>query len=331
MAVATAVMVLARSLLQVSGSHVLAEQYVTEGRIGEFLGQYKVWTNLVVFAVQAVGAARLMRRLSPTRVNLSYSWLTLAAFGALAVLPGTGSLVFAQLVHQELKAILKTPFSALMYGVMADYARADARMAVFGVVVPVSGVLSGLLMMVLKGAGISAGGLAPAGIAAAVSFVAVTVWQNRAYQGALVELLRDKLGLGESAAGRTSSLLRIPDARIFEIRKVRARLDYFLVRGRWARKLFPDLFVRDIAAESMSDSLLLERLDELLLLVELYRPGNTPYLRPLLAGALRDGRVDLLDNALETAANILPPVVAARASLLVAEGLRRNAVARMAD
>ncbi|MBM4355269.1 MAG: MFS transporter, partial [Deltaproteobacteria bacterium] len=65
MAVATAVMVLARSLLQVSGSHVLAEQFETEGRIGEFLGQYKLWTNVVVFAVQALGAARLMRQLSP--------------------------------------------------------------------------------------------------------------------------------------------------------------------------------------------------------------------------------------------------------------------------
>jgi hypothetical protein len=327
MAVATAVMVLARALLQVAGSHVLSSEYVTEGSMGEFLGQYKVWTNLAVFAVQAVGAARLMRRFSPTRVNLSYSGLTLAAFGVLAALPGTGTLVFAQLVHQELKAILKTPFSALMYGAMADYARPEARMAVLGVVVPVAGVLSGLLMMGLKGAGIPAAGLAPAGCVASLLFIGVTVWQNRAYQLALVELLRDKLGFRESLDGRSSSLLRIPDARVFEIRKVRARMDYVLVRGRWARKLFPDLFDVGVRVDMLDEKALLERLDELLLLVELYRPSGTPYLKPLLAEALRDGRVDLLDNALETAANILPPGIAAHASLLVEEGMRRNAVA----
>ncbi len=329
MAVATGMMVLTRALLQVSGSHVLEAEFVTEGSMGEFLGRYKVWTNLLVFAVQAVGAARLMRRFSATRVNLSYSALTLVAFGALAVLPGTGTLVFAQLVHQELKAILKTPFSALIYGVMADYARAPARMAVFGVVIPVAGVLSGLLMMGLRHFGVPASDLAPAGLIAAVLFVLVTVWQNRAYQGALVDLLCEKLGFGEALGGRTSTLLRIPDARVFEIRKVRKRPDYLLVRTSWARRLFPDLLSPDVPVASMTDPVLLARLEELLLLLELYRPPGTPYLKPLMAGALQDGRIDLLDNALEVAASILPPGLVSQASELVEEGLRRKAVERM--
>jgi len=314
MAVATVFLVLTRALLQVSGATVLERRFGTAGSIGEFLGYYKIYTNVAVFGIQAVFSARLMQALSPTRLNLSYSVFTLLGFLSLFVAPGTPSLVFSQLVYGELKSLLKTPFTSLMYGAMADYARAATRMAVFGVLIPLSGLASGLLMIGLTSFGWWSGGagVVAAGIITSLGFVAATVHQNRAYKLALVALLQEKLGVvvrpGES------SIMRVPDGRNLDIRKIRDRLDYHLVRGAWARRLFPDFF------KASGKDFLETRLEELLMLVELYRPKGAPHLRSLLVAALHDHRRDLLDNASEAIDSILPRKLAARGRELLAQG-----------
>jgi hypothetical protein len=324
MALATVALVLVRSVAQVAGAYVLEQQFRTARGIGTFLGYYKVSSNVVVFALQALLSARLMRRFSPPRVNLSYSFLSLAAFGLLTALPGTASLVFSESVRNEWKSILKTPFSVMMYGTVADYARAPSRIAVFGVVVPLSAVLAALAMMAAQSAGVGGQYMSLAGLVLAVPFIGVTLLQNRAYKLALVDLLRDKLGM-PATTHSTSTLLRIPDGRIFDIRHARQRLDYMFTRQRLGRQLFPDLYAPlPDDADSWTDDLLIERLDELLLLVELYRPKGAPHLRGLLVSSLTDRRVDLKDNAFEVISSILPPILAKRARRLLALGLERG-------
>ncbi len=322
MALATMTLVLVRAVLQVSAAYVLESQFQTARGIGTFLGYYKVYSNVAVFCLQATLAARAMRRFSPPRINLSYALLAVAAFASLFALPGNATLVFSESVRKEWKSLLKTPFSVMMYGTMADYARAPARIAIFGVLVPLAGIIAGLGMIVVQRAGIGGHELALAGLVLSTLFVVATMLQNRAYKVALVELLRGKLRLTERTE-TTSSLMRIPDGRLLDVRKVRKRVDYLLVRYSLAQRLFPDLIAGGNVAD-LSGQDLIERLEELLLLVELYRPHGTPRLRRMLVAALTDQRIDLMDNAFEVVRSVLPPKQARYASSLLQLGLERG-------
>ena len=322
MALATMSLVLVRAVLQVSAAYVMEEQFQTARGIGAFLGYYKVYANVLVFGLQATLAARAMRRFSPPRVNLSYSVLTIAAFASLFVLPGNATLVFAESVRNEWKSLLKTPFSVMMYGTMADYARAPARIAIFGILVPLGGILAGLGMMGVQQAGIEGRYLALAGVGLASLFLVATLLQNRAYKVALVELLRGKLKLTERTQ-TTSTLLRIPDGRLLDVRAARQRVDYLLIRYRLAQRLFPELVAGgDVGA--LSGQELIEQLEELLMLVELYRPQGTPRLRGMLVAALADRRTDLMDNAFEVVRSVLPPRQARYAASLLQLGLEKG-------
>lgn len=323
MALATAALVLVRTLLQICGAQVLEGMFSSAQEIGRFLGYYKISSNVLVFVLQALLAARLMKRFSPTRVNFSYALLALAGFAALFLFPGTSSLVFAESVRKEWKSILKTPFSVMVYGSMADYARAPSRIAIFGVVVPLAGILSGLVIMGLSWLDVSLADLAVPGAVIAVGFIVVTLLQNRAYKLALVELLQNKLDVSWKP-GQTSSVMRGPDARILDIRAARKKTDYLLVRYELGRRLFPDLYRTMGDPDSMDNGRLVELLEEVLLLVELYRPRGAPQLRSLLAGALQDRREDLRDNAEEVIASLLPPALSRRARLLLTAGLHRG-------
>ncbi len=322
MALATMTLVLVRAVLQVSAAYVLESQFQTARGIGAFLGYYKVYSNVVVFALQATLAARAMRRFSPPRINLSYALLSVAAFASLFAMPGNATLIFAESVRKEWKSLLKTPFSVMMYGTMADYARAPARIAIFGVLVPLAGIISGLGMMMVQRAGAGGHHLALAGAFLSLLFVAATMLQNRAYKVALVELLRGKLRLTERTE-TTSSLMRIPEGRLLDVRAARKRVDYLLVRYPLAQRLFPDLIAGG-PLDDLSGAALVEQLEELLLLVELYRPRGTPRLRRMLVAALTDQRVDLMDNAFEVVRSVLPPRQARYASSLLQLGLERG-------
>jgi len=323
MALATIGLVFVRMLLQVSGAYVMENMFVSAKTIGHFLGYYKIGSNVFVFALQALLSARMMKRFAPTRVNFSYAVFTLAAFVCLFLFPGTGSLIFSKLVRKELKSILKTPFSIMMYGTMADYARASARIAVFGIVIPLAGIVSGLMMMGLSIVDLSVGDLLLPGMLAAIGFLAVTGYQNRAYKLALIDLLQQKLGARLQGRG-VSSIMRVHDGRILDIRSARQRPGYLFSRQRLGRRLFPSFYEpsRDLAQCPLSE--LVERLEELLLLVELYRPHGAPQVRSLLVEALTDRRTDLLDNATEVVASILPLSEGAMARRLVAAGLTRG-------
>ncbi len=322
MALATVSLVLVRAVLQVSASYVLENQFQTARGIGAFLGYYKVYSNVLVFGLQATLAARAMRRFSPPRVNLSYALLAIAAFAALFAVPGNATLIFAESVRNEWKSLLKTPFSVMMYGTMADYARAPARIAIFGVLVPLAGIVAGLGMMGVQRLGIGGHYLALAGVGLGVLFLGATLLQNRAYKVALVELLRGKLKLSERTQ-TTSTLMRIPDGRLLDVRNARQRVDYLLIRSRLARRLFPELVAGGEVRE-LAEADLIERLEELLLLVELYRPRGAPRLRGMLVAALADQRVDLMDNAFEVVRSVLPPRIARYASSLLQLGLEKG-------
>ena len=321
MALATVGLVFVRALLQISAAHVMETTFVSARDIGHFLGYYKIGSNVLVFALQSLLSARLMKALAPTRVNFSYALLTVAGFAGLFLCPGTSTLVFAEMVRKELKTILKTPFSVMMYGTMADYARAPARIAVFGIAVPLAGIVVGLSLMALNLVNLKLSDLLIPGMAVGLVFVVVTGFQNRAYKLALIDLLREKLGY-EPTGG--SSISHLPDGRILDIRAARQRADYLLSRHALGKRLFPAFYEDSGNPATVAQSVLVERLEELLLLVELYRPHGAPHLRKLVVAALEDRRTDVLDNATQVMSCLLPPPEAASARRLLTAGLARG-------
>jgi hypothetical protein len=117
--------------------------------------------------------------------------------------------------------------------------------------------------------------------------------------------------------------MRIPDGRLLDVRAARKRVDYLLVRYPLAQRLFPDIIAGGSVAK-LTGPALVEQLEELLLLVELYRPRGTPRLRRMLVAALTDQRTDLMDNAFEVVRSVLPPRQARYAASLLQLGLERG-------
>ena len=325
MALATAGLVVARAVLQVGYSTALESHYTTAEEIGRFVGVYKVWASVALFVVQALWAARLMKAFSPTRVNFAYASGVGLAFLGLVFMPGIGSVLFAKFMHKESKSILKTPFSILMYGSMEDHARAPARMAVFGVVIPLASLFVGLVMMGIAHYSSLALWLPLLSLAVSLLFVVVTLAQNRAYKLALIDALMVKVSSAGEDLGR-SSLTGEMDGRLLDIRRLRDLPLSWMRRRGYVRRAFGTLLLRLRRGADPSEGRrdVKALLDDLLLVVELYRPTAAPRLRHILVRALKDGRIDLADHAMEIITSILPPRWSRQAESLVRVGLQEG-------
>jgi hypothetical protein len=189
----TALMVFAREGLRILGLDVVSSSYARDAdRMAAFLGTYAVIANLAAIGLGLFVTPRILRRAGIGVVNVGYAVAATVAYGTILLVPSLGAAVAARFVQTELKDAVKTPLSALFYGAERPDRRAHARAFVFGVVIPISTVVTSIVFQTAT----SYGGirmLVGVGLAAAVAFVAASAWQQRAWRARLAELLAWKL------------------------------------------------------------------------------------------------------------------------------------------
>lgn len=192
-ALSTAAMVFLRYGLKLLALDALGSQLANnQERIATFIGHYTVWASAASIIVGILITPRLLALLGVGFVNVVYAVATVASYGLLLAAPSTVAAVAALFVKDELKDAIKTPLSALFYGAERPDRRAQVRAFVFGTVIPAATVASSLAFEVAT-RGHGTGPLIIAGLVVAVTFVAASLGQNRAWRHCLRELLAWKL------------------------------------------------------------------------------------------------------------------------------------------
>ncbi|MBM4372527.1 MAG: hypothetical protein FJ098_12780, partial [Deltaproteobacteria bacterium] len=252
------------------------------------------------FLVQALAAGPLLARLGTTFVNLGYAWATLVSALGLILAPGVVTVTAGRIAGRELKDVFKTPVTLIHYATFPDAFRGRVRSVIFGLSIPLATLASGLLLVGLEQAGGLAGRrLDLLVLAAGLLFVLASAAQNRGYRLSLVELLLERVGPGgPSAPGG-----EVSDGRILQVRAAR-RSPLYLVRRRWIAARF-SLDLGDPEADP-GEPARRRAVEDLMILVELYRPRGEGDLRGLLLAALEDPRREVQDTAYMVVRGILP-------------------------
>lgn len=319
MIAASVTMVLVRRFINVGVGIQLETTFVEEQAIREFLGIYMMIASAAAFIFQGLLAGRIIDRLGSTLVNAAYGWLSLAAGASMALFPGLPSLVLGQVAEGEAKDVFKTPVTLLHYGTFPDGLRGRMRSLIFGMVIPLATMLAGGVVMVMDGADLMSGPwFSLAMIASGALFAVASHFQNRGYRLALIDLLAEKVGR-DRALKRGSRVDLVWDSRFINVRDMRRSGWFYIRRAFAADQLATDLF--SMSSEETTDSDRRSAAEDLLMLVELFRPRGAPWLRSLVLAALEDPAQDIRDNGFELIKAILPRRFAAKARVLFEQGL----------
>ncbi|MFH1532700.1 MAG: hypothetical protein ABIK09_18400 [Pseudomonadota bacterium] len=317
MVLASVAMVLMRRLLQYAVGENLEAIFSDETSLRRYIANYMMIASAVTFVLQALVAGPILDRLGATWVNAAFAWFMLLASMGLAVAPGFATVTLAKSANQDMKQVFKTPVTLLQYGTFPDAMRGRVRSVIFGVAIPLATLASGLILVGFEEIGWLRGGhLDLLVILTGVVFVVASHYQNRGYRLSLVDLLRKKIGAkADEVRGSQVSMARW-DGRLLQVREVRRSPLALLRRSRVASTFSMDLEDTGSSLEDLSDDRRLKATEDLMMLVELYRPRGEGHLRSLLLSALEDPRKDVRDTAYMAVRGILPYRYAAQAKLL---------------
>ena len=317
MVLASVAMVLMRRLLQYAVGEDLEAIFADEASLRRYIANYMMIASAITFVLQALAAGPILDRLGTTWVNAAYAWFALLAAFGLAVAPGLATVTLAKGANRDVKQVFKTPVTLLHYGTFPDALRGRVRSAIFGVAIPLATLASGLILVGLEWLGLMSGGhLDLLVIMTAIGFIVASYLQNRGYRLSLVDLLRTKIG--DQSAETTGSQVGSGrwDGRLLQVREVRRSPLALLRRSKVATTFSMDLEDTSSSLEELTTERRLKATEDLMMLVELYRPRGAGHLRRLLLSALKDDRRDVRDTAYMVVRGILPHRYASQAKLL---------------
>jgi len=317
MVLASVAMVLMRRLLQYAVGEDLEAIFADEASLRRYIANYMMIASVATFVLQALAAGPILDRLGTTWINAAYAWFALLSAIGLAFAPGLSTVTLAKGANRDVKQVFKTPVTLLHYGTFPDALRGRVRSAIFGVAIPLATLASGLILVGLEELGWMGGArLDLLVIGTGGLFVIASYFQNRGYRLSLVDLLRKKVGVAAAEARGSQVQMARWDGRLLQVREVRRSLWSMLRRSRVATTFSMDLEDTSSSLEELSDDRRLKATEDLMMLVELYRPRGEGHLRSLLLSALDDPRRDVRDTAYMVIRGILPHRYAAQAKLL---------------
>ena len=318
MVIASVVMVLMRRLLQFSLGEDLEAIFADEASLRRYIANYMMIASAAAFVLQALVAGPILARMGTTFVNAAYAWYALLSALSLALAPGLATVTLGKTANRDMKQVFKTPVTLLHYGTFPDAMRGRLRSAIFGVAIPLATLASGLLLLLLDEVGWMTGGrLDILVVAMGMGFVVASYYQNRGYRLSLVDLLRNKVGVERAEARGSQVAMARGDGRLLQVRDVRrSAWNLLLQRKRVASSFSMDLEDTSSSLDELSDDRRLKATEDLMMLVELYRPRGEGHLRSLLLAALDDPRRDVRDTAYMVVRGILPHRYARQAKLL---------------
>ncbi|MGQ4808658.1 hypothetical protein NKDENANG_02046 [Candidatus Entotheonellaceae bacterium PAL068K] len=194
-AVATIATFVAFMLIDFEYSKIFARHYPTSAQLTAFLGVVDGLTTVLALGVQWFIVPRCIRRLGVQGTNLLFPYMLTAAFGGLLMAPVLLPAIFARFTRYSLMPSLRGTTRTLILNAVPRKTGALVRSFNTGVILPIGQAIGAMTLLFLKGLEIPI--LFPLlGFVITVIYVFFTHKQNKAYGGALLELLKeDKIHL----------------------------------------------------------------------------------------------------------------------------------------
>ncbi|MDH3980269.1 MAG: MFS transporter [Gammaproteobacteria bacterium] len=187
-------MVTAFYILCYSTHRVYAQTFETEADLAGFYGMLTAATSSIALLIQIFVTNKAIRRYGVRRINLLFPLTTLTAMSALAVSFTLPAALFGSFNKDAIMPAFRNPVRTLFYSVIPTYIQGRARAISVAVVLPAALFFCGLLLSVMQKLDSPEFFLLP-GMAAALVYLHFNRRMNRAYEGTLINTLKERLFL----------------------------------------------------------------------------------------------------------------------------------------
>lgn len=191
-------LVLAYSLLSYAVGRYYTGHFTDEAELGAFLGSLAAVSGALALVLQLFVTGRLLERAGPKRVNTVFPLSTAASFAVLLMAYSLPAAIIASLNKDALLPALRSPTRNLFMSVLPASMQGRVRALSLALVLPAAMLAGGILLMLLQSAATPAWYLA-AGLLASLGYLAFNLAMNRAYLGAILTTLRERLFLPGAA------------------------------------------------------------------------------------------------------------------------------------
>ncbi|MEE8301305.1 MAG: HEAT repeat domain-containing protein, partial [Candidatus Tectomicrobia bacterium] len=194
-AIASIATVVALQLIDFEYSKIFARKYPDSAELTAFLGVVDGLTTMLALGVQWFIVPRCIRGIGVQGTNVLFPYTLTAAFGGLLVAPTLLPGIFARFTRYSLMPSLRGTTRSLILNAVPRKTGALVRSFNTGIVMPLGQGAGAVVLLVLKGFDIPI--IIPiVGFLSCVLYVFYTHKQNKAYGGALLDLLKeDKIHL----------------------------------------------------------------------------------------------------------------------------------------
>jgi CRP/FNR family transcriptional regulator, cyclic AMP receptor protein len=189
MAAYTFLLMLLLAFMQYRTSQILLAELQTLERIANFIGILTAVTSLITLPIQLFLLSRIIGRVGVGNANLIFPVGTVGISGALVLLPGLPTAALAYFNRTNFYADFGYLTDSLLYNAVPLRVKGRARAFIGGLIVPLAGLLAGLLLSVPL---LLDRFLSPVLVLLAVAVLLVSLIIRRQYGQALIALLEDE-------------------------------------------------------------------------------------------------------------------------------------------
>lgn len=188
-------------LLGYSMLAIYAGHFRSEAEFGILFGIITFVGGSITLLIQLFFTGKLLRRFGVREINLVFPVTSLVTFAALLAAFKLPAALAGAFNRHVIMPSFRNPSRALLFQVLPDYMQGRARALSIGLVLPLAILVAGALAR-LPGPDQVSWALPLMGIAAAAAYLAFSVLSNRAYLGAMLATLGERLFIQKNSLGR---------------------------------------------------------------------------------------------------------------------------------
>lgn len=182
--------VMALQLIDFEYSKIFSRRFPDSAELTAFLGVVDGLTTIIALAMQWFVVPRCIRRIGVQGTNLMFPYTLSLAFGSILLAPTLLPGVFARFTRYSLMPSLRGTTRTLILNAVPRKTGALVRSFNTGIVMPLGQGVGAVTLLVLKGFNIPI--IIPiVGFLTCIIYVIYTYRQNKAYGGALLDLLKE--------------------------------------------------------------------------------------------------------------------------------------------
>ncbi len=190
MAVSTFLVFILFKLISFQAFEIMEAELQTTENISNFIAILNGIGNLVALPIQLFLINRLISRVGLGNASLTFPFGTLAVCGALVASPTLPTAALAYVDRTTFRTTFRNPIDSLLYNAVPLRVKGRARAFIGGLIVPVGGLIGGLLLLIPT---VSSAWLLPALIGIlAVAYPITALVVRKHYTQALIEMLEQE-------------------------------------------------------------------------------------------------------------------------------------------